>query len=838
MANESAILPERFQPLSDLARNLWFSWNSDAIRLFRSIDPERWERTGHNPVRMLAETPDDVWTALAGDEAFIALYDRVAGRYAQYRGRESRFARRYPDHHNDVIAYFSAEFGFHESLPIYSGGLGVLAGDHCKSASDLGLPFVGVGLLYKMGYFRQRIDGSGSQQAERVAHEFSLLPISPAQVDGQEVIVDVRIGASNVKLKVWKADIGNIPLYLLDSDLPDNAPQDRELTSQLYGGNQEMRISQEIALGVGGVKALRALKLAPRVYHINEGHAAFLSIERIREYVHAAIPFETALELVRGSTVFTTHTPVPAGHDAFPMDMLERYLEPLLSQLVYERERVVKLGYDPEKNLFNMTYLALNTASYRNGVSKLHGQVSRVMFRNFHGNMPVDDVPIGHVINGVHMETWLASEIGELLDEYFPADWRQNQSDPEMWNALNGVPDEKLWETHGALKRKLIDYARRNVAEQLKRSGEAADRIAEADSFLSPDVLTIGFARRFATYKRANLLFKDLDRLNRIVNHPERPVQFLFAGKAHPADFPGQDLIREIYRVSRLDAFRGKIVLLENYDMDMARHLVQGVDIWLNNPLRPLEASGTSGEKAAMNGAINFSVLDGWWEEGYDRTNGWAIESNPDSDWQAQEQENAESLYRNLEQEIVPLYYGDDGDVPHGWVARMKRSIVTLAPEYNTQRMVQEYASRFYVRTMKRFAELEANDSAGAADLAKYKLMIRDHWHYVNVRSVFDDTGFKAPPGMKEVKADIQLGPIASDGVVVEIIYYEERGGVWKPVHVRMEPETKLGEGTIRFRARVPEHLAHVQHYTVRVLPYHPLFAHKFELPQWTTTVY
>ncbi|WJH37388.1 alpha-glucan family phosphorylase [Paenibacillus sp. CC-CFT747] len=482
-----------------------------------------------------------------------------------------------------------------------------------------------------------------------------------------------------------------------------------------------------MVLGVGGVKALRALGLQPNVYHINEGHAAFLSVERMREYVHAGVPYDTALELIRASTVFTTHTPVPAGHDAFPVGMVEHYLHPLLSQLVYEKDRILELGYDGEKDLFNMTFLAMNTASLRNGVSKLHGHVSRVMFRSFHGNIPVDDVPIGHVTNGVHMQTWLAPELQQLFDRFLPGGWVERQAESAVWESLRLLPDESLLKVHSSLKAKLIDLARRSLQEQRRRNGESEERIREAGTYLNPDALTIGFARRFATYKRANLLFKDLERLNRIVNHPERPVQFIFAGKAHPADHPGQDLIREIYRVSQMDAFKGRIVILENYDMSLARYLVQGVDIWLNNPLRPLEASGTSGEKAAMNGAVNFSVLDGWWEEGYNGTNGWAIEADPHADWHTQEQQNAESLYTNLEREIAPLYYERQEGSPQ-WAERMKNSIGTLAPVYNTHRMVQDYTEHFYSRTIERFRLMSMDGGEQAARLAGYKKFIREHW--------------------------------------------------------------------------------------------------------------
>ncbi|WP_058302431.1 alpha-glucan family phosphorylase [Gorillibacterium timonense] len=834
-------IPERFASLSELAGNLWFSWNDGATRLFRHMAPVLWEQLSHNPVLLLKQLTEEDWQRLAQDEEFAGLYEEVTATWTSYQAANAWFQKEYPGYRSDSIAYFSAEFGFHESLPIYSGGLGVLAGDHLKSASDLGLPLTGIGLLYRKGYFRQKLDSSGIQTAERVDHDFADHPVRPVQgADGGELFVDVLIEHDLVKLKIWATQIGRVTLYLLDSDLEDNSPVNRELTSQLYGGGQDMRIAQELILGVGGVRALRALRLAPAAYHINEGHAAFLSLERIREYLAAGFPYETALELVRASTIFTTHTPVPAGHDTFPLDLFHRNLDGYLPVFGSARESVINLGFDPDKNQFNMTFLAMNCAALRNGVSKLHGHVSRMMFKGFLGGFEVDEVPIGHVTNGVHMESWTAPEIAELYDRHLPADWRTDQADASLWLGVSSIPDEELWDRHHKLKKKLVDTARANLEEQRRRNGESPERISEAGTLLNPEALTIGFARRFATYKRANLLFKDLPRLSQILNHPTRPVQFLFAGKAHPADIPGQDLIREIYRVSQLNEFRGKVVMLENYDIGLARELVQGVDIWLNNPLRPLEASGTSGEKAAMNGVLNFSVLDGWWEEGYDGANGWSIESDPHSDWQAQEQQNADSLYSRLENEIIPLYYADaDADCPHTWISRMKHSIQTLAHEYNTNRMVQDYTREFYVPTMERFCRFTANDHAEAEALARFKKLVNDHWPEVSVTLVEDKPEESAPAGLKEVDVEIGLGLLPADSVAAEIVYYADNSeGIWEPVHVPLERKEELGGGKVRFRGQIPVHLHHLEHYSVRVRPDHPLFAHRFEMPLGFTTVH
>ncbi|AFC27972.1 alpha-glucan phosphorylase [Paenibacillus mucilaginosus 3016] len=832
-------LPARLRRLSELAYNLWFSWNDSALSLFSRIDPVLWNQYQHNPVRLLTEIDPAVLEKRAQDSGFLKTMDAVLNEYDEYMAASTWFSQQYPQHTRQAIAYFSAEFGFHESLPIYSGGLGVLAGDHCKSASDLGIPLAGIGLLYKKGYFNQKLDGHGAQFAESVSYDFDKLPIIPAYVPaengaapGEELYVTVAVADREVRLKVWQVQVGRNPVYLLDADLEVNSPWDRELTAQLYGGNQDTRIAQEILLGVGGVKALRALGLPTGAYHINEGHAAFLAFERIREQLDKGLPFHVALEIIRASTVFTTHTPVPAGHDAFPMAMFDYYFSRLFHDYAQHREAFRQLGYDQGKNAFNMTYLAMNAAALRNGVSKLHGHVSREMFRAFHGDIDVREVPIGHITNGIHLPTWLAPELKELYSRFLPGTWTLNQANPDLWEKINLIPDESLWSVHKSLKEKLVLHARANLREHRRRNSMTAERIEEVREYLNPDALTIGFARRFATYKRANLIFGDLDRLDRLVNDPERPVQFLFAGKAHPADHPGQELIREIYRVSQMDRFRGKVVLLENYDMNLARYLVQGVDVWLNNPRRPYEASGTSGEKAAMNGVINFSVLDGWWEEGYDGTNGWSIEANNEADFETQERENTESIYRVLEEEIVPLYYSESG-VPSPWVKRMKRSIVTLAPMYNTDRMVMDYTNVTYVPSLQRTQHFVANEHEEATKVADYKRFIRENWHHVRIVEVND--GGTVQNAEKEVTATVKFGPVWYKDTAVEILYYEERPGGWEPVLVPMEPARELEERTVLYRARIPGHLKHGAHFSVRVHPVSANFIRRFELPLLTS---
>lgn len=850
-------LPAALVRLSELAHNLWYSWNDSAKSLFAEIDATLWDQCQHNPVRLLIEAPNEKLERLAGNGDFLRRYQAVIQQYDAYMERQTWFERQYPQHVHQAVAYFSAEFGFHELLPIYSGGLGVLAGDHCKSASDLGVPLVGIGLLYKKGYFNQKIDNRGGQQAENVVYDFMKLPIGPAyaldsessqeceepssspdaatETAPEELYITVPVADRTVRLKVWQVQVGRIPVYLLDADLPDNSPWDRELTGQLYGGNQDIRIAQEVLLGVGGIRALRALGIPTGAYHINEGHAAFLSFERLREQLDQGLPFHVALEVVRAGTVFTTHTPVPAGHDAFPLPMFDYYFSKLFADYPGLRHDFTRLGFDERKQAFNMTHLAMNTAALRNGVSKLHGHVSREMFREFHGDIDVNEVPIGHITNGVHLNTWLAPELKALFNRFFPGSWQQHQTNPDMWSSLQIVPNESLWNIHSGLKKRLIGLARDNLREQRRRSSLPADKLAEVDGYLSEQALTVGFARRFATYKRARLLFNDLNRLDRLVNNPERPLQFIFAGKAHPADQPGQDMIRDIYQVSQMDRFRGKIVILENYDINLARVLVQGVDVWLNNPRRPYEASGTSGQKAAMNGVLNFSVLDGWWEEGYDGANGWSIHSNDKSDPETQDRENTQSLYHVLEHEIVPLYYSQ-GEFPSPWVDRMKHSIRTLSPVYNTDRMVMDYTNGTYVPSLVRTQRFVSNHYEEATKVADYKKFVRSNWQHVRVLEVNDGltTGRQPVPSMaptKEATATVHFGPMWYRDTAVELVYYEEQPDGWRQVVVVMEPTRHINENTIVYRAVIPSHLRHGSHFSVRVHPVSANFTHRFELP-------
>jgi len=681
---------------------MWWSWHPEAQELFVDVDPALWELVYHNPIRFLNEVRQASLLAAADDHEYTARYDAVMANFDEYMAaRSTWFKEEHPDLEGPV-AYFSFEFGLHESLPIYSGGLGILAGDHVKGASDLDVPMVFVGYLYPQGYFKQEINADGWQEAIYNKLDFDDEAVMPAQTpDGREVVVEVQLPERVIYAKVYRIQVGRVPLFMLDTDIHPNAPADRQLSSRLYGGDQEMRLAQELVLGVGGIRALRALGIDPQGYHMNEGHAAFLLLELARERVEKGEPFAQALTDVAEKTIFTTHTPVAAGNDAFSFDLMDKYFGLYYPQLGVSREEFLNLAREghPWGPAFSMTALALKGSDYRNGVSKLHGRVSRNMWHWLWPNRSVEDVPITSITNGVHTGTWLAPELFEFYTKYLGADWYDKLDDPATWQPLYDAPDDKIWEVHALLKRQLVDFARERMAEWNKRTGGQPPESA----ILDPDALTLGFARRFATYKRATLLFTDTDRLLRIMNEAGRPVQFLFAGKAHPNDEPGKHLIQQVNQAAHHAGLEGKIIFLEEYDMNVARYLVHGVDVWLNNPRRPYEASGTSGMKASLNGVPNLSVLDGWWAEGYNGKNGWAIGEgqeygNPDEqDWH-----DVVSLYTLLENEVVPRYYErDKKGVPVAWVNTMKEAIVSCAPRFSMRRQVKEYTEQFYVPAMK-----------------------------------------------------------------------------------------------------------------------------------------
>lgn len=700
-------MPEKLQRLPELAYNLWWSWNLEARNLFRRLDYPLWHSYQHNPVQILQEISREKLDAAANDPAFYRHYNKVLMQYDQeMTNGHSWFYRQYPDLTGKTIAYFSFEFGLHNSLPIYSGGLGILSGDHTKEASDLGLPFVGVGYMYPQGYFRQRIPSHGWQEAVYEQLDMSHAPILPVQDEnGQEIKVHVTMGGREVYARVWLVQVGRTRLYLMDTDVDENEAWDRELSARLYSGDGDLRIRQEILLGLGGVRFLRMMGIHPDVWHMNEGHSAFLVLELIREKVGAGMSFDDAAAAVKSQTIFTTHTPVPAGHDVFPFHMVEQYFSGYWDQLGLSREQFLALGGHQENwgMGFNMTVLALRRSGQANAVSKLHGAVSRRMWNEVWSDKPVDEVPISSITNGIHVPTWIAFQLNDLFRKYLSPEWIEHQDDPAMWSRINDIPAVELWRTHAQLRHKLLSYLREHVRRRWTGGKNDATQVLTGGTLLDPDALTIGFARRFATYKRANLIFQDLERLRSILSDIHRPVQIIFAGKAHPADDPGKMLIQNIYNLARHHGLGGRVAFVEDYDMHMARYLVQGVDVWLNTPRRPREASGTSGQKASLNGIPNLSIMDGWWAEGYNGANGWAIGGGEEFKGQDdQDRADANSLYQLLEDEIVPLFYDRDrDDVPRGWVEIMREAIRSNAPRYSMMRMVKEYTTELYIPALR-----------------------------------------------------------------------------------------------------------------------------------------
>jgi starch phosphorylase len=832
-------LPSALEPLREIAYNLRWSWNHDALDLFQRLDPDLWERSGHNPVLMLGTIDQTQLEAAVEDEGFLAHMERVARDFQSYLKADAPWFRRtHGASAQPMVGYFSAEFGLTECLSIFAGGLGILAGDHLKSASDLGVPLVGVGLLYQQGYFQQRLNEAGWQQEAYVDNDFYNLPISPElRPDGTPVTVEVSFPGRSVHAQVWRAQVGRVALYLLDSNVNENRLEDRDITDQLYGGDVEMRIKQEILLGIGGYRALETLGFEPTVFHMNEGHSAFLALERVcRLMEREQLDFAAAREAASAGLIFTTHTPVAAGHDYFPPELMDRYFGEYMSELHLSRQEFLGLGrQDPynESERFCMTILALRMASHSNGVSRLHAQVTRRMWQGLWPGVPEAEVPIGHVTNGVHFRSWISQEVDELYDRYLGPRWGEEPGDPAVWRRVERIPTEELWRTHERRRLRLVAYVRRQLRLQLERMGAPRAEVEAAEEVLDPEALTIGFARRFATYKRAYLFLKDPERLAFILNHPERPVQIIVAGKAHPKDEAGKELIRHIVSASREPEFRRRLVFLENYDMAMARMLVQGCDVWLNNPLRPLEASGTSGMKAVANGVLHLSTLDGWWAEAWDMPRvdseavGWPIgDGQVYSDPEQQDQVEADALYDLLERDVAPTFYdrGLDG-LPRRWIARMKTSVSTLCHFFNTHRMVREYTERFYGPASARYNRLVAEDGRRASELAAWKDRVHANWPQVRVEAV----KASAQPTMRvgntlQARAHVRLGDLAPDDVRVELYLgrVDADGNIVEPRPRPMEPLKAERDGVYVFEASdVACYQSGQLGFTVRVLPHH-----------------
>lgn len=832
-------LPERLTRLRDLVYNLWWSWNADAIELFRRLEPDLWNEVAHNPVRFLAHLPQRRLDQAASDKAYLAHMSRVLDSFDTYMTRESWFAREHPTIVNSRIAYFSMEFGVHESLPIYSGGLGVLAGDHLKSASDLGIPLTGVGLMYRQGYFQQRLTTDGWQLEEYPSNDFYQMPVTLMRLpSGEPATVTLKIGRRDVTSQMWRVDVGRVPLILLDTDLPQNDPRDREITLRLYGGVDEMRIRQEILLGIGGVRALEVLGMRPDVCHMNEGHAAFLTIEQIRQRMQEdGLDFGEAREAVAPSHVFTTHTPVPAGIDYFNDKMLEEYVGPYLPSIKLSMPEFVALGKknaSDSDELFCMAVMALRLAAGANGVSALHGHVSREMWHTVWPGAPRDEVPITSITNGIHTGTWISPDMAELLDRYIGPCWATDPTDYEVWTRVDEIPDTELWRTHERRRMQLITFTRQRLKEQLRRRGAPPAEIKAADEILDPEALTIGFARRFAPYKRGALIFRDAQRLLRILSDQNRPVQFIFAGKAHPRDDNGKEIIKQIIHQMQKPEFRRRIAFIENYDMTVARMLVQGCDVWLNNPIKPREASGTSGMKVSPNGGINMSVLDGWWPEAYDGTNGWAIdEGRVYEDPAYRDHREGEAVYELFEKEVVPLFYDrDEDDLPRGWITCMKNSMRTVCPMFNTNRMLQEYTNRLYAPAARRWAHLSQDKFVAAKSLSHWKRELNNQWGGVRIEKIEANDNAELPVGAKvQVRAKVQLGNVLPDHIAVELYHgrVDAHGRLVEGSSEAMALNESLSNGSFMFQGEIPCLRSGQHGFAVRVVPKHPDLTHRYD---------
>jgi len=842
-------LPTRINKLLEISNNLWWSWNTEFLKIFKEIDIDLWERVDKNPVKFLKLVSQDKLEEAVLNPSILRQYDKIVEDFEGYiNSKNTWFAKKYSNNKNNLIAYFSAEYGLDETLPIYSGGLGILSGDHLKSASDLGLPFVAVGLLYKNGYFHQKIDGYGNQQSIYKDIELSNLPINPVKdKNGEDLKILLKLPGKNLYLKVWNIKVGRITLYLLDSDIPENEDESyRSITLRLYGGDQEMRIKQEIVLGMGGVNLLRTLGFNPSIYHMNEGHSSFLILEVIKNIIkEKKVSFEIARDIASSQTVFTTHTPVPAGNDIFPPWLVEKYLKGYWTKIGIDKETFLKLGTKPNDSIdagFNMGILALKIAGKKNGVSKLHGAVSRELFSDVWSNIASNESPITHVTNGIHTCTWLAPNLKELYNKYLIPYWQDSIQIDETWRKIENIPNEKLWEEHMKRKVRLLELVKQNITNNMRNNGRSYEEINEMVSKLNPNALTIGFARRFATYKRATLIFRDIERLTQILNNTEKPVQLIFAGKAHPADKEGQDLIRYIYEISRKPQFKGKIFILENYNIGIARYLISGVDVWLNNPRRPMEASGTSGQKASVNGVINFSVLDGWWAEGYNSKNGWTIGTNEEYDsYEVQDNVDSASIYDTLENKIIPAYYEKNrNEVSDKWVQLMKNSIMSTGGRYSTSRMLCDYTEQLYMPLVE-LNDKYYNDLSNVASYNEWKSKMNLNWDKIKIEQYNNLDNISIDAGNKiDVNCKVTLPDISVDNIVVEVYAGKiTTNGIIENITVTpmelIEENAETREYS--YTAKLELKTGGDYGYTFRVMPKHEMLLHaeNLNLVKWIT---
>ena len=821
-------VPEELHRLSEIADNLRYSWDRTTRDLYGLLNLRLWSKLNHSPKLTLRHVPQATLDRVAEDSAYLTHLQSVIAGFDRYLDTSNQIHPSFKS--TDLVAYFCAEFGMHESLQIYSGGLGILAGDHCKTASDLNLPFVAVGLMYRQGYFRQMINGQGRQIVENVESRLEDLPVSVAKnIHNEEIIVFVEIQNRTVALKVWEVKVGRIRLFLLDSDLPQNSKSDRKITYQLYAGGRDMRIQQEIVLGVGGVRALELLGMKPNVWHLNEGHAAFASLERIRQEMAARnMDFSSATELVASNTVFTTHTPVPAGHDKFDRNMILDYLQQMRNAIGLDEDSFVNLGrWKKNQGEFNMTTLAMNGSRYQNGVSKLHGEVSSKLCSDQWKQIPPKENPLGFVTNGTHVPSFLSIEWMQLFDSHIGRDWRNRFSEPKLWQRINDFEDHEFWDIKQTAKTRLLVKLRKELTKQYTRNGMSEVRQQHALRWIdpgNPSVLLIGFARRFATYKRATLLFGNEERLRKLVNG-HRPVVFVFAGKAHPADVPGQNLIREIHRISQKKDFLGKILIIENYDLSLSRRLVAGCDVWLNTPIYPLEASGTSGMKAAINGTINLSILDGWWAEGFDGTNGWGVVGAHDPD--IRDEEDRKAIFDLLEDQILPLYYNwGTKAFSSDWVQVAKRSMTTILPKFNMARTLTDYINNYYLPAREHGKKLREHNGGNARLLSEWKKHVRSAWSDVKIWKMETCPERISFGESITVEVAIKLNGLSVEDLIAELVLLNDNE---QEEYLQFQFVEMLNSTEAKFSTTLTPHSCGSLRYSIRLFPYNSLLGHRFE---------
>jgi starch phosphorylase len=827
--NILASLPQKLKPLEKLAFNLWFSWHHDIANLFRRMDTELWESSKENPVYMLGAISQERLEEFAKDAGFLAQMDRVHEELERYLSGHPFPVLQAQDTDRFLVAYFSAEFALAECLPIYSGGLGVLAGDYLKSASDLNLPVLGVGLFYHEGYFQQYLNADGWQQEAYPENDVSTMPVHLMRDENdQPIMVEVSIRGEAVKIQIWRIMVGRVPLYLLDTNVIENPPEHRYITSRLYGGDWDMRLRQEIVLGIGGVQALLALGIEPTVYHMNEGHSAFSALERMRILKNErGLSFDAAREFVVATNTFTTHTPVPAGHDVFSPDLMHTYFEDYVQSLGIAFKVFLGFGRQEPQNdqePFSMSVLALRLSAHVNGVSRLHARVSRNMWHRIWPKNPVEDIPICAIANGIHIPSWISKGMAGLFDRYLGPNWVEDPDSQKVWKQVEQIPDSELWRTHERRRERLVAFARRRLQAQLKSFGASAQELNAAAQVLNPEILTIGFARRFVEYKRPDLILQDEARLTKLLTHPERPIQIIVAGKAHPHDAPGKELIRKFIHFANREEVRHRFVFIQGYNITVARMMLKGCDVWLNIPRRPMEACGTSGMKAIPNGVLNLSTLDGWWDEGYDQDYGWAIgRGETYEDHHLQDEVESGDIYNLLEREIIPVFYDRGQDnLPYGWLEKMKAAMCHLCPIFNSHRMVQDYTNQFYISASRRYNDLSREEMKGAKELALWREKIMTNWDQIRINQVNVHDGMPVPvSGHLRIGTDIFLNQLESEDVDVDIYFgplsFKDEFSERQTVH--MKAVDSDGNGNHHFEGKIPCFQTGKYGFTIRIMP-------------------